>query len=342
MAKIAIISQNFSAEVEALAESLFGLRHDVVVITDQASKIPQRYTRTVLTPFKKWSALEALRFIPKFLGSAPHIWHFVFNDSTKESPTSAHFILATFAKALPRRSVVTTFWNSWPIKAFLFSKFAGLNDLMTFGTREGLMRAKRNHWIPPTCEAEVMPPLPGLRSDESSGRREDLQRLCNHLKPFLYVPHNELPKSILDSARLSGVRLLVRGSRAEQTHDDNLYYLPPSANEGDVEYCISESIGILSAFHQFSPLELIRLQNSSQKMAKPIVGHPAQNDVLPGFCLHGKSGFLVESDREFQKLFHSSHWAHFKYQAVDPGLRQLQDSVLNDLNRLYTKLLAGQ
>lgn len=340
MAKIALITRHFSKEVESLANSLTGLRHDVILITGQNTPLPENYSGIILTPFKKWTPLEAFRFFPKFLGQAPHIWHFVFSDCEKEFPTAAHFLLATFAKALPRRSVMTTFWSPWPTKAFLFSRFAKLNDLMTFASRESLMRARRNHWIPETCTTEVMPPLPGSENNEQTLRREELQHLCKNLKPFLYVPHADLSKETLETAKASGLCLLVRGHRPDATSESHLFYLPSSMNESDVEYCIAESSGILSAFHQFSPLELLRLQASSQKLEKPILGHPTQNEVLPGYCLEGRSGFLIESDRDFKKLFHSSAWTHFRYQAVDPGLRQLQDSVLNDLNRLYTKLLS--
>lgn len=340
MAKIALITRNFSKEVESLAHSLSGLRHDVILITDRDTPLPQNYSGMVLTPFKKWTPLEALRFFPKFLGQAPHIWHFVFSDCEKEFPTAAHFLLATFAKALPRRSVVTTFWSQWPARAFLFSRFAKLNDLMTFASRESLMRARRNQWIPETCATEVMPPLPGSENHEQTLRREELARLCGSLKPFLYVPHANLPQDLLQAAVNSGLHLLARGSRPQTGTQDSLFYLPASLNESDVEFCISESVGILSAFHQFSALELLRLQTASQKFEKPILGHPVQNEILPGYCLEGRSGFLIESERDFKKLFQSSAWTHFKYQAVDPGLRQLQDSVLNDLNRLYTKLLS--
>lgn len=347
MAKVALITQKITPEVLGLAQALKMHRHDLMLITSASEIVPDNLGFPVLTFFKRWSGLEALQFFPRLLGQAPDIWHFVFSESS-EKPKMAHWMLAQFARALPRRVVASTFYDSLlDLPATRLSAFVKACDIVTTGTRESLMYLKRRGWLNRFAETEVLPPFithqPAWEEQEIDS---DIHSLSQSIQPYLVIPSERLPdlewKSIMGQ-----MNLVVCGSRPEgpikplgfKDVPVGIYYVGHRLSDAQMVQLLRGSKGLLAAFENFSVIELLHLHRLCTTAKTSILGTARQTEALPGFCLHGRNGFVMDQSLKSLKLLLQDNQNLELSQAQFEHIRlDLTDSALNELNRLYSKI----
>ena len=189
MAKIALISKNWTEPLAALIKALRDQRHEVLLITDRSTKINFEGEIEVLSYFKNWSAWEALKLFPRIFRDAPGIWHFVFTNPKTEKPKGAHWMFAGLVQSLPNSVVAASIYGSvLSTKGFSWKPFLHFCDFVTLGTRESLMSFKRRGIISPTSMMEVLPPLLGEEGmDIQNPNLADLPRLAEALYPYFLV-----------------------------------------------------------------------------------------------------------------------------------------------------------
>ena len=97
-------------------------------------------------------------------------------------------------------------------------------------------------------------------------------------------------------------------------------------------------IGVI-AFDDFSAIELLHFHHLCQQTKTPILANPRQAEALPGLCLHGKNGFILDQGLRSLNLLLAEN-PNLATTSDDYHLltTDLADSALNELNRLYSKV----
>lgn len=338
MAKIALVTKNLSPQALGLARALQFHRHEVIVMTSATETVPDDLGFQVLTYFKNWSALEAIKFFPRLLGQAPEVWHFVFADTDTEKPQAAQWVLAQMARALPGRVVAASFYDS--LLHFSSRQVMPLLkscDIVTTATRENLMYIKRRSWLGKFCETEVLPPLIPASSPQEGGLLDqDLKQLIEAASPYLLVPSQKLPDLDWDLV-LNKVQLIVCGQRPEKARN-GVYYVGNDLTDGQFMEILKGSKGLLTAFHELSVVELLQLQRFCTLTQRPSIANHRQVEALPGFCVHKRNGFQVSLVAELHHLLLENPDLELKSPLFEEIKTDLADSALNELNRLYAKV----
>ncbi len=339
MAKIALITQTLSPQSLGLAQALQFHRHDVIMITSRDQNVPDELGFEVLTYFKTWSAIEALKFFPRILGQAPEIWHFVFSNREKDKPSPAQWLLAQLARALPRRVVAASFYESLlHISKIRMLPMLHCCDIVTTATRENLMYLKRKDWLPPHCETEVLPPFLHSQVNQSPQTLDqDLKQLMKIAEPFLLLPSEKLPDLEWDQI-LGKVQILVCGQRPASKSIPGVYYVGSSLNDFQFVEVLKKSLGLLSAFEDFSLIELLRFQRLCQQTKTPVLANRRQVEALPGFAVEHRNGFVVTQISNLRQLLNENPKLDLHAPLFDSIRSDLADSALNELNRLYSKV----
>lgn len=327
-----------SPQAIGLAKALQFHRHEVLIITSAEETVPDHLGFQVLTFFKSWSAIEALRFFPRILGQAPEVWHFVFADTETERPSAAHWVLAQLARALPGRVIAASFYDS----LFNFSGRRALPllkncDIVTTDTRENLMFIKRNSWLGKYCETEVLPPFIGSDSvSTTSVFDQDLSQLIAASQPYLVLSSQRLPH--LDWELILGkVQLLVCGQRPTKSFK-GIFYLGHDLSDGQFIEILRGSQGLLTAFDDLALVELLKFQRLCALTQTPIIGSSRQAEALPGYCVHKRNGFQISSLSALHQLLLENPKLELQSPLFEPLKTDLTDSALNELNRLYAKV----
>lgn len=338
MAKIALLSKKLNAQSLGLAQALKFHRHEVILITSASENVPDNLGYQVLTYFKSWSALEAIKFFPRILGQAPEVWHFVFSDLDVEKPTPAHWVLSQLARALPGRVVAASFYDSlFSMKRRQAQPFLRNCDIVTTATRENLMYLKRSSWLSKFCETEVLPPF----VTENGGSEEilidqDLTQLIAASRPYLVLPSQKLPD--LDWELVLGkVKLLVMGDRPERALP-GVYYVGHNLTYQQLSEILKGSLGFLTAFDDFSVVELLRFQRLCAATKTPVIASARQSEALPGFCIHKRNGFQLTNIEALYQLLLENPGLDLQSPLFESIKTDLTDSALNELNRLYAKV----
>ncbi len=347
MAKIALLTQRITPEALGLARALKFHRHEILLITSAMETVPDDLGYQVLTYFKTWSAFEALKFFPHILGQAPEVWHFVFSDMEHEKPSPAHWVLAQLVRALPGRVVAASFYDS----LFEFSKtrigsllssaplarFLKSCDIVTTETRENLMYIKRQGWLHRFSETEVLPPfiIPASGAYEKS-LDQDLQQLVEAATPYLILPSEHLPDLDWNSI-LGKVQLIVCGQRPDRS-PDGVFYIGRNLPAADFHAILERSLGVLTAFDDFSLVELLKFQRLCSETKTPVLASPRQAEALPGLCVHKRNGFWIQELGQLNQLLIDNPGLKIQSPLFESVKMDLADSALNELNRLYAKV----
>lgn len=355
MSKIAVISEHLTPQVLGLAQALHFQRHEVLIITSHAEEIPDDIPFQVLKFFKTWSAFEAIRFFPRLLGHAPDVWHFVFSikGSKKSLPRTGQYVLARLAKALPRRVIAASFYESlYHTPSRKFAPMMKAVDIITTSTREQLMFIKRKSWINHFCETAVLPPF--LASSSQALKTEidqDLAKLLRSMQNYLLIPSERINPILSEDSHFTNLlklkKLIICGSRPamkikqlglQSLHSD-IAFVGKQNSEADMYHLLKNSRALLVAFDNYSAVELLHFHQLCQQTKTPILASSRQAEALPGLCIHGKNGFIL--DQGLTTLL--------QLLQENPGLKtgdmeyplltaDLTDSSLNELNRLYSKV----
>ena len=348
MAKIALLTRKLTPQALGLAQALRFHHHDVTIMTSVNEVVPDNLGYPVLTYFKRWSALEAIKFFPRILGQAPDIWHFVFSETETEKPSGAHWILATLAKALPGRVVAGSFYDSiFEIPGHRLAPFTKACDIVTTATRENLMYLKRRGWLGKYTETEVLPPFVASSGwDEKTSQDQDLVQLISAIQPFLLLPSEHLP--VLDwSEILSCMNVVICGPRPQKPikalgfrdFPKGLYFIGHHISDGQMLQLLRGSRGLLTAPDEYSVIELLHFHRLCFQTKSPILANIRQTEALPGFCIHNRNGFLLDQNlKTLKKLLADNEKLELAQATFEPLKSDITDSALNELNRLYAKI----
>lgn len=375
MAKVAVLSRTITSQTLGFAQALKMQRHEVILITSQDSvlnanelSLSEEIEFPVLRCFHDWSALEAIKHFPKLLTHGIQVWHFVFSDCDLDQPHGAHFAIAQLAKVVPNSVVATSFFDSvfnvpkWQITPFLKS-----NDIVTTADRESLMYLKRKNRLSTKSSLEVLPPPMAQSNFTHSSQMDidtDLQRLALARKPYLLVANERLPKFDWDYV-LSQTNLIILGSRPKNLWIENFWqehnsqqdkqlsdpllleqkvsYAGKHLSENSLRYLLQNSIGLLTAFDDLSAVELMNWHRLCQKTQTPVLAHPRQVESLPGFCVHDRNGFVLETGIHSLKVLLSRNSELNLAQPQFELIRaDISDSILNEISRMYARRLTSQ
>lgn len=338
MAKIALFTQTMSAQAVGLAQALQFHRHEVIMITSAKEPVPDGLGFQVLTYFKNWSAMEALLFFPRIMSYAPEVWHFVFSDMDAETPSPAHWVLSRLARALPARVIACSFYdNLYEVPRRKALPLLKNCDIVTAATRESLMYIKRKSWLGRSCETEVLPPFMTFNStQEKLDLNPDLKQLIEAASPYLVVANEHLPDLDWDPV-LGKLQLLVCGDRPEKSQD-RVYYIGSNLTDSQLLEVLRHSKGLLTAFDDFSVVEMLRLHNLCSQTETPVLGSSRQAEALPGFCVPKHNGFLISGVESLNQLLQDNPRLEVPHPLFVAIKSDLADSALNELNRLYSKI----
>lgn len=348
MAKIALLTKKLTPQALGLAQALQFHRHEITIMTSASEVVPDNLGFPVLTYFKKWSALEALRFFPRILGQAPDVWHFVFSDSKTEKPSGAQLVLASLARALPGRVVASSFYDSlFEIPGHRLAPFTRLCDIVTTATRENLMYLKRRGWLGKHTETEVLPPFV-LNSGwhEKVSQDPDLGQLIAAIQPYLLLPSEHLPSFDWQEV-LSSINVVVCGPRPQkpikalgfQEIPQGLYFVGHPISDSQMLQLLQASRGLLTAGDEYSVIELLHFHRLCFHTKSPVLASPRQAEALPGFCVNQRNGFLLDQNlRTFKKLLVENEELILAQPLFESLKSDITDSALNELNRLYAQI----
>jgi hypothetical protein len=339
MAKIALFCENFHETTRDLARALHSLRHEVILVTSREVEHTEDLPFTVLTYFKSWSALEGIKFIPRFISHAPEVWYFCFPEPRRHPPKGAHVMLAAVAQGLPRRIVMASFFSVLPRASVALRGLLPLCKVVTFGAREDLMNAKRKGLPNKEALLEVFPPLPRREHQGQENLKEDYLRLIETLRPYIFVWSEDPPSELIDAAVNANLKLLARGPRNLHKDQKNVWFLPEGLSQNQIRFAAHQAQGIALHTSDLDLSELHRMYEFSQSGKVPLFVSARQAEALPGLCVHQRTGWVVNKPTDIRKLFASSEFQNFRYQAGPQSNFSITDSAINDLNRLMTKAL---
>ncbi len=343
MAKIALISENWTEPIEALAKSLKEQKHEVLFVTGRNTLIENTLDLQVLAYFKNWTAWEAIKLFPRLLSNPPEIWHFIFTNPQVEKPKSAHWAIAGLARSLPHRAVAASLYGSvLAVKDFSWKPFFRLCHFVTLGTRESLMSFKRRGFLTHHSAMEVLPPL--LRTAEATDSAkilsDQVDRLTRALHPYFLIFSDRLPSELKQGKWLSPYRLLVLGTRSKSISLPHCFFLSEKLNAQELELLAKKSKAILVAFDDLSLLELIRIHNIAISTGAYLIVNPRQIELYPGLCIHKKTGWVIEPRIEdFKRLLNENPSLTLPLAKWNELIPNSIDSTMNELHRLYTQAL---
>lgn len=341
MASIALIAKKISPQVLETAKGLYQHRNEVKIISSHNQKPNGIYEFQILTYFKKWSLLEALRLIPKILLHPPDVFHFFFEDES-DSATAAHWALLSFAQSLNKATVVSLLGKKIHSKNWRYNPFLKFSKAITVPTRERLMYLKRRKLISPENLNEVILPLQEPLI-ELKFHDEELSHFLKTIQPYIFVPTHpllEFLQQLQIITQNTDYNILFLGPRTKNLRRFKRFYAVNIENPFALEQIAMSARCILLAFHEFDLSELMNWQYLSHKVEVPLIVRGQQIEVLPGLCLQDKNGFIIQKDAlSLHKLLLNNPelkiQAFYKNKALLPSV----DHSLNELSRLYAKAL---
>lgn len=341
MAKIALVSRTASSQALGLAQALHLQRHEVIFITGHNQIIDTQVPFKVLTFFKSWSLLEAVRFLPRLISHAPEILHIVISEKNPRETSVAALMLASFIKSLPNRLVALTSYGPPSLKQRLILKpLLRMCDIVTFGTREVLMYHKRNGDLKGNGVTEVLPPLIDFAPSTlplDQEKKQDLVKLTEKLHPFFIIPTPILNReeSWFDFA--GNYNFVVLGPRPDHVPSGKFFFVGDNTKNTELDYILKASSGIYLASENFSVLELMQFRGWALHHGLAVFASQRQTEAVPGLCIHDKNGWLVTGLKHFEQLLQSKTRPKIEINPAADNRSSLVDSTLNELSRLYAK-----
>jgi len=347
MARVVIVSEILNDSVAQLILGLYQQRQDVLFITGQSQRGPVldslRPHVQVMTPFKKWNAFEVPRSLQPISQFAPDVWHFVFANSDS-LPTFAHWMLAAFARTIPRQILIASLLQEGLWKSSFRKAHLQLFDALTFSTRMQMMRFKREKGIPRHCLTEVLMPSPTpFQMDESvkeltNNIRYEVKDLAKHLKPFVLfvgsVQVEHLQELDVAARLIQETRFLLQGQRPK--YMEHLHFAPHLSN-AEMVFLAESAKGIVTAFGDFSMEEIKYYWSLADRASIPILASPEQAERVPGFCIPGKTGWVLQDDiKSLREVLLENPQLLLKKEPATTR-HDFSDHSFNQLIRLYHK-----
>lgn len=332
--RILIITEELNSVVWTFAKSLQQQKQDVMVLTTRDQDFATNPPFTTLTPFRKWSMIEGARLIPRLITWNPDVFHF-FYASEKQYPRAAQWVISTFAAGLPQKTLVASFFSDGNVRSFRDRAFLKLFDVNTFGTRSQLMRLKRKKLLPEGAIAEVLPPIEADSFIATTRVRPEVEKLISTLGQFILIPDRAprfLPPAFFKER---GFEVLALRDRF-RPHSWHFATGPLSAAERD--YVFSKAHALLIAECDLSVLELRRFHQLCERNRLPVVATAYQNELLPGLCWDGKSGWVLDQGLAgLQKIMADNPELKLEREFSGYSGVELVDNAMNELLRLYQR-----
>lgn len=211
MSKILIISRSVNETSLQLAKSLKNQQHEVYFLTSRDEAIHDTFGIHFLTYLKKWSPLEAFKFLPILLGIQPDIIHFLLTDF---ETSSAEVIMSTLAKVFPRCVITTSFLE---IKESLKRKTSlklmiKESDIVTVPSIEYMGHLRGIHTRSLRQSRGVLPPLltfnPKPNHYAESNYLDSPLNLTLQNKKYMVIPFTHFFKN--ESSALKNLKLFSK------------------------------------------------------------------------------------------------------------------------------------
>ncbi len=335
MAKIAIISEFPDAATWSLAECLWEQKQDVLLITSRDAVIDLVPNFPLMTPFRKWNGLEAIKLFPRLLQFNPDVIHFVFSKSHSRVRL-AHWLLAPALAAIPNKALALSSFSELNFKNRIDLSFLRFFNLMTFGTRNHLMKVKRSMTEPPL--SDVLPPIELQDPANSARLREDLENMVKKLGKFVVLPQAPPSAEVASLLRKVGFETLVI---SEKFNFNTPYFATGPLTRAEKNYVIKSAQALWLAGLDLSVAELKFFQELSRSLEKPVLISPEQNETLPGLCWHLKSGWILDQGlATLEEILRTNPGLELtgRFQSISSG--ENLDTSLNELLRLYSRALS--
>lgn len=332
--KILIVAEELTSVVWTFAMSLHEQRQEIILLTSRNEVVDQVPPFQIMTPFQTWSLREGFKLVPRVLSWNPDIIHFLFTHR-RHHPRPAQWVLSSVFASLPQKTLAASFFVDGSLRTITDRAFLRLFDLNTFGTRTQLMRMKRKKVLPKSAIADVLPPIEGNQFVRPSQIRPELEQLIQSLGRFVLLP--DPPPSHLDIRLLNqkGLEVLVLSDRFRKKTD---FFSTGPLSGSERDFVFSRAAGLIAAECDLSVLELQRYREICERHQIPIVVTPYQNELLPGLCWHGKSGWILDKGLGGLELLLAQH-PHLLLAKGYHSLtgQELVDTTLNELVRLYRR-----
>lgn len=334
MARIALIAEELNSISLAFGLSLQQQMQDVLFLTaanPQFSQVPQF---PIMTPFRHWNFFEGLRVLPQVTAWNPDIWHFLFT-SENFTTKSAHWVMASFASALPGKTLAVSFFSNNQIKTMTDRAFLRFFDLRTFGSRSHLMRVQRQTSLTFKGINEILPPLEHADPTEVQRVRPEIEKLQENLTPFVLMPDPPSPQFDPGLFRNRGMEVLLLSDRFKSR---SAFYYTGSLSWAEREFLMRKSRALVLVGCDLSVIELRRYHELAERTETPLVVSQHQNDLLPGLCLHQKSGWILDQGLAgLPNLLDSNPKLELAKEFAGVSRHELTDSTLNELLRMYRR-----
>lgn len=332
--KILIVTEELNPVVWTFAKSLQQQRQDVIILTTRGQEFDTPPNITVLTPFRKWSLMEGARLIPRLIQWNPDVFHF-FYASEEQHPRAAQWVIATFAAGLPQKTLAASFFSDDNVRTYRDRAFLRLFDVNTFGTRTQLMRLKRKGLLPHDAIAEVLPPIEAPDLARHARVRPEVEKLVATLDRFVLIPENA-PRALTPGFfRERGFEVLVL---SERFRPRSWFYTTGALNAAELHFVFAHARALMTADCDLSVLELRRYKELCERNQLPIIVTAYQNELLPGLCWDGQSGWVLDQGLAGLEKILEEHpgFALRRDYGGFSGL-ELVDNTMNELLRLYQR-----
>lgn len=332
--RIVIVAEELNSVVWTFANSLHQQKQEVLVLTSRKTVLHEAPPFTVYSTFKKWSAIEALKMLPRLISWNPDVFHFFYtDDSQRRRP--AHWVISAFAAGLPNKTVAASFFAETGLRTLRDRAFLQLFDVNTFATRSQLMRMKRKKFLPAKSISEILPPIESEILPDGKRIRSEVEKLVQTLDRYVIVP-SPLPKNFpIQLLNKHGYEVLVL---SERFRPRSPYYSTGALSHAERNLVFSKAKALFLAECDLSVLELRRFRELSEKNQLPVFATAYQNEILPGLCWHLKSGWILDQGlASLEKVLDDN--AELALPRTYSGFsgQELMDNTLNELLRLYQK-----
>lgn len=360
MSKIVLLSRNIKHTTWPLAVSLQAQQHQVYLITDRKAEIDNVSGIEVLSYFKNWSLLEALRILPTLLAINPQIFHLVLE---KDEISKAEILLSYMAQSFPRCIVTTSLLdlrkgireNHWIKSLVEKSDVVTFPSLEAWGHLRGLnIRNRRQN-------RGLMPPLVGLPaklnpSFEHSGEIKAWIRQRSTLAMPLISEQDINSKEIGELLQRLAVKyhLLFLGTfkewslsaRKKWTHRLKKlgihWIVSETVNYSQGQKLIESCEGLWLAGLPLSPIEYTENLWMSWGARVPVVIDLTQASMHAGLWQDSVNSHIIKTQswkQDLDKLL-SKRSLELPNLLSPQTSRSLLDNSTNDLSRLYNKALS--
>ena len=166
----------------------------------------------------------------------------------------------------------------------------------------------------------------------------ETHRLLGSLRPFLLLPDLQTGPAWLEHSPLDFV--VLKGAPRRGSRQRHVFYtgeLFPAERDA----FLKRAKALCLLYGDYSVLELQRFHQWSEAHHVPLIVHRRQTELCPGLCWHSKSGWVLEEGPDALKnLIENNPNLNLGRGFENYPHRELVDSTLNELLRLYQKSFA--